>query len=101
MLIWQLLHPQMTVEHLGSIPSFVTDADARPAKEQFDERYISGWEPIDGFTLSDENVLQYPGDPSFVPRALVRLRDELIVFYDHAFVAIIQPDRSFEVCRMD
>jgi len=42
-----------------------------------------------------------PGDPPFKPLAQAKLRDELIVLYEADFVAVIQPDRSFEVARMD
>jgi hypothetical protein len=31
----------------------------------------------------------------------MELRDELILIYEHSWVAIIQPDRTFETCRMD
>lgn len=54
-----------------------------------------------GFTLADDNSLVYPGDPPVQPLAQAKLRHELVVFYPHSWVAVIQPDRSFEVCRMD
>jgi hypothetical protein len=100
-MIWNLLHPAMTPEHLGLLPSMLSEVDPRPAREQFDERYICGWDPFPGFTLEKDNSLTYPGDPRLKPLASAMLRDELIVFYQHAWVAIVQPDRSFEVCRMD
>jgi hypothetical protein len=100
---WYLLHPEMRAEMLGFIPSFLDEADPRPAKEQFNERYVSGggWSPFSGFRLGHNNALSYPGDPPLVALAETKLRNELIVFYRHAWVAIIQPDRTFEACRMD
>jgi hypothetical protein len=100
---WLLLHPQMTPEHLGFLPGFLDEEDKRPAKEQFDDRYVGGWMAFGGdkFKLLDRWRLKYPGNPVLVPRAIARLRKELIVFYDHDVVAIIQPDRTFEVARMD
>jgi hypothetical protein len=45
--------------------------------------------------------LHYPGDPPFKPIAMMVLRDETILIYDYSIVAIVQPDGSFEACRMD
>lgn len=102
MLKWELLHPRMTMDMLGFLPSFLSDNDPEPAAKQFDRNYpFGGWDPFKGFTLQKDNSLTYPGDPPMKPLAYTKLRDELVVFYPHAWVAIIQPDRSFEVCRMD
>jgi hypothetical protein len=99
---WRMLHPRMTMEHLGFIPGWLHEDDPRDARAQLDAGYIfGGWDPFPGFTLAEDNSLHYPGDPPTVPLAAALLRDELIVFYEHAWVAVIQPDRSFEVCRMD
>lgn len=99
---WELLHPEMTLDQLGNIPFFLYD-NAASAREQLDlgYRFAGGWRPFHGHTLHADNSLSYPGDPPLMPLAQARLRDELIVFYDHSWVAIIQPDRSFEVARMD
>jgi len=51
--------------------------------------------------MLEGHKLRYPGDPILAPLAQAKLRDELIVFYRHALVAIIQPDGSFEVSRVD
>ena len=94
----------MTPEALGFVPSFLSEDDKRGAKAQFDANYqFGGWQPFgaDKFRLTEDNHLCYPGDPPQVPRAMTTLRDELVVFYDHAIVAIIQPDRTFEVARLD
>lgn len=102
MIQFELLHPKMTHQHLGLLPEFLYESDPRPAKEQFNERYVyGGWDSFKGFELTPSNALVYPGDPPQIPLAQAKLRDELIVFYNHDWVAIIQPDRSFEVCRMD
>lgn len=103
MIVWELLHPHMSEEHLGLLPSMLDDRDPAPAREQFDRAYQhgGGWDPFNGFKLRPDNSLAYPGDPPTRPIAQCRLRDELIVLYEHEWVAIIQKDRSFEVCRMD
>lgn len=103
MMTWMLLHPKMTPEHLGLLPGMLDANDPRPAREQLDSNYQhgGGWHPMKGHVLGPDNSLTYPGDPPLPPLAFTRLRDELIVYYDYSFVAIIQPDRTFEVCRMD
>ena len=101
MIEFELLHPKVTQDHLGWLPSFLSEQDPASAKEQFNRNYQMGWRPFKGFELELDNSLCYPGAPPHVPLAQYRLRDELVVFYDYAWVAIIQPDRSFEVCRMD
>lgn len=100
---WEMLHPRMTRAHLGLLPEMLDDQDPRSAREQLNEAYAhgGGWDPFNGFRLTDKNGLAYPGDPTLKPIAQAKFRNELIVFYDCAWVAIIQPDRSFEVCRMD
>lgn len=100
-MIWEMLHPWMTMEMLGLIPSFISDDDKRPAKEQFDKAYVSGWHPMKGFVHKGDYVLEYSGDPLYKPLAKTSLRDETIVFYPYAWVAIFQPDGSYEVSRMD
>lgn len=99
---WHQLHPKATPEMLGFIPSFLDENDPRPAAEQFDSNYISGWRPFQGFKLNMATLeLEYPNDPPTVPLAYAEFRNELIVVYQHAWVAIIQWDKSFEVSRMD
>jgi|SRR5215475_783395 len=87
---------------LSVLDSFLRPDDPRPAAQQFQERYrFGGWQPFRGFTLTENNRLTYPEDPPRRPVASTKLRDELIILYPGDWVAIIQPDRSFEVCRMD
>ena len=87
----------------GFIPTFLSLADPRPAREQLDAHYQhgGGWRPQEGFTMHGGMSLHYPGDPAFRPLAMARFRDEKIVIYEHEYVAVIQPDGSFEVSRMN
>lgn len=94
------LVPDFNLEMLGYIPSFLDDADPRPAREQFNERYQSGWWPLPNFAL-DGITLRYPGDPPLKPYALIEFRDENILIYEGDIVVILQPDGSFEGARMD
>jgi hypothetical protein len=103
---WKLLHPDMTLEHLGFIPLIIVAADHRSAKEQIADRYAhgGGWSPYRGFQMVAGGTLVHPGDyedEELRPLAEATLRDETIRFYDHSWVSIEQPDGSYEVSRMD
>jgi hypothetical protein len=103
MMIWTMKHPQATLDMLGTIPMMLYELDPRPAREQFDEQYkfAGGWDPFPGFTLLPNGNLSFPGDPPTRLLAETKLRDEIIRFYEHSWVAIIQPDGSYEISRMD
>ena len=98
-----LLHPRATEEMFGLIPHFIHEDNPAKAVQQLDDNYRhgGGWFPIKGFTLLEGNKLQYPGDPVLEPLGEIQLRDERIVMYQYAIVAVIQPDGSFEAARMD
>lgn len=100
---WTMLHPRMTIEHLGIIPTFLDSDNSRSAAEQIDDNYQhgGGWRSFKGFKRVGDYNLQYPDDPVYNALALTQLRDEVIVFYDHAWVAVFQPDGSFDVARID
>jgi len=98
---WQMMDSRMTMEHLGLIPFFLMVDDPRSAREQFDARYVSGWNPTTGFKLSRDHSIRYPGDPPLRPLAMCKLRDETIFFYRHAWVLVLQKDGTYEACRMD
>ena len=102
MLTFEPLHPQAALAHRGYIPSFLSENDPRPAREQISDNYIGGWFSFKDFVLqSDGLALKYPGDPALLPLWQAELRDETIVVYQHAWVMIKQKDGSFEVARLD
>lgn len=87
---------------LGFIPSFIDENDPRPAKEQINEKYVSGWNKFDGFELDFGRMqLRYPGDPPMNVRAMCLFRHETLVLFDHAWFVIIQPDATWEAARLD
>jgi hypothetical protein len=88
---------------LGYLPSFLSEVDPRKVAEQFNENYAhgGGWDPFQGFTLGTDFSLKYPGDPAMKPVAMLAFREEKVFVYESAWVAIVQPDGTFEVCRMD
>lgn len=109
MMHWTAAHPRVTAEHLGLIPSFLNEADPRPAREQLHEAYAhgGGWCPFYGFKLVRPTAdpvqwwLAYPKDPPVRLLAYTSLREETICLFQFAWVAIVQKDGSFEIARMD
>jgi hypothetical protein len=79
----------------------LSESDPRSAREQFDVNYVGRWRPFKGHTILPNGDLAYPGDPPTRLLAETKLRNETIRMYEHAWVAIIQPDGSFEVAHMD
>ena len=90
---------------VGYLPSFLDERDPDPAAKQIDKNYQhgGGWHPQKGWELLDAEwmVMKYPGDPAVQPIAVAKLRDERLYFYPHQYLCIIQPDRSFEMARVD
>ena len=103
MLLFTLEHPRAHPEMLGMLPLIWDEADPRSAREQANDRYAhgGGWEPMEGFTLRN-TTLKYKLDAHpllFIASA--KLHDEIILLYSGAWVAIVQPDGTYEVARMD
>ncbi len=115
-MIW--LCPQ-GVAALGVLPMIFDETDPRPAREQVNDRYShgGGFVPFEGFTLHDEGPLAArmvyrEGEPTEsgeaeVVREYARTqlvgpagRETLIVF-EGSWVAVVQEDGSYAVCRMD
>lgn len=102
-IVVEFLHPLAQPYHIGDIPYWLDPDDPASARDQLDRNYGhgGGWDPFQGFTLERDNSISYPGDPSHEPIAQIQFRDELVCIYEYSWVAIIQSDRSFEICRMD
>ena len=104
MIEFALLHPRVTPEWLGFLPTFFSPRDPRPAREQIHTAYLhgGGWRPQKGFTYNPQTrTMKYPGDPAFKPLAIAKLREETLIFYEAEYLAIIQPDGSFEMARVN
>ena len=94
----------MTHEALGFLPEFLSERNPKSAREQLDENYRhgGGWSPMEGFSFDPKDQsLKYPGDPKMKPLARAKLREETILFYDSAWVVVLQADGKYEVSRMD
>ena len=99
----KFLHPQANWDFVGMIPDMLSEHNPKSATQQLNNGYLhgGGWHKFEGFELRADNSIKYPGDPAHKPIAEMHLRDELILVYESAWVAVIQPDRSYEICRMD
>lgn len=93
------------LDALGLVPHFFWNSDPRPAKDQLADRYAhgGGYRPIAGFTMDPDTAdLQFIGDPPFRAVAEAWLRTERLLFYSNcSLLAIVQPDGSFVVTRVD
>ena len=98
---------------VGYIPSFLSEDDPRTAVEQIDANYTAGggWHEFKGFKLKggpslcdpkeEPYSLVYPGDPPQRELSRAKLRNELLVFFESSWLAVIQPDGNFRVARLD
>lgn len=100
-------HPRMDDEALGLIPQFFNEEDPRSAREQIAANYSfgGGWSPLSGWKMAEDGTITYgegeDQDPPLKVLSEAKMRDETIRFYAHAWVAIVQPDGSYEVARID
>ena len=88
------------------LPHCFSHDDPRPAARQVHTAYKhgGGWQPFTGFKLIkklDRYRLVYPGDPDMMELSRATLRDETIVFFQMSWLAIIQPDETYEVARVN
>lgn len=108
----------------GFIPGWLDERLITPASEQLNAAYAhgGGWFPYDGkwelhewaaCPFNEESIKRHPQlgklvlhsphdeDVFYQPRCIIRHREELVVMYDDAWVAIVQPSGHFQVARMD
>jgi hypothetical protein len=97
--------PYRLEDIVGLIPYGLDENNTKSATEQLDDSYGhgGGWCRTDPkWTMNMEDYsIKYPGDPKMKPWAIASLRDETICVYESAWVAVIKPDRTFEISRMD
>lgn len=100
---WHPKHPKADFSMLGFLPNFIHESKPESARDQLHAayRHNGGWAPFPGFTMLPNGNLQSPGDPPTRLLFEAQLRDEVMRFYEDAWVAVVQPGGEFEVCRMD
>lgn len=101
MLVWEMIHPQMTLQGLGYIPSFLDEEAPGDAIEQFSRNYIGGWRPFEGFKILPNGNLKYPGDPETQLLAKCRFKDQTLYFYQYSWMRVELADGSSQISRMD
>jgi hypothetical protein len=100
----------------GFLPGFFDESDSRPAKEQLHENFQhgGGFMSMPGFSLERADIPYEEGDalliydkgsedeePPLEELGRAKLRDETLIFFNYSWLAIVQPDGSFEVTRVD
>ena len=108
--MWTILNHTLPkhriADFLGYLPDIVLAIDPRPIKEQVEERYAhgGGYFPYGkgNWTFNPERkTIKYPGDPTFMPIAELKVRDELFIVYENAICCVLQKDGTFDIIRMD
>jgi len=99
-----LRHPAAHIDMAGYIPGWLNKDNPKSLRDQLNDGYaFGGFAPFKGFKMNKQEQLVYAGDPP--QRPIVEFRSpnhkERVVVYEQAWVAVIYPDGSFEVCRMD
>ena len=105
------------IEVAGFIPHWLNEEDPDGAVEQLHKNYGhgGGWRDTEGWSLLvgvKQNApkvdvtesmywLDYEGDPLMPMRACGLMREELVIVFDHGYVAVVQSDFNFRVARMD
>jgi hypothetical protein len=104
-MIYAVLDARFQLDDLGYLPSFLDEDDPDDARTQLDKNYQhgGGYRPQPQWKILDMGsmTIQYPGDPALHPLAVTTLRQELIFFFPHAYVLILQPNGDFVCARMD
>lgn len=101
-IVWTFHHESAFVYHLGYLGRGLRP-NAKVAGQINAAYPFGGWKPFGNgqWKLHDDNRLEYPKDEPMEPIASAKVGEELVCIYRSDWWAIIQPDRSFEVCRLD
>ena len=92
----------MSERAVGIIPQFLSEYCEDDAVTQLNANYAhgGGWRDFEGFSLVGDE-LHYPGDPPTLKLSEGKLRGERILVFEYGWVAVVQPDNTFRVARMD
>ena len=88
---------------LGLLPEIITDKDSRPVREQIEDRYVYGWEPMEGFTFDPMSAtLTYKDGEQMFALAYAAVRNEVVVLYESAILLVFnRTDNTYDVIRID
>lgn len=100
-----IVRAPFTIEHVGMIPTFLNILDSRKAVDQINEHYAhgGGWRPLSGYKMDFKTFsLTFAGDARKLPIAIIPLNDELVLIYEHGYVAIVHAvTKAVDVARLD
>ena len=104
--VTHFIEPAQAAYWMHNVPWWLIYArEGEKAAKIFDRNYMfGGWKPIvnERTTLDKETgVYKYPGDPAQRPLFKIEFNGEVIFGYRSEMWAIVQPDGSFEIARMD
>ncbi len=86
---------------LGFIPEIIPGVLQAKSEIHVNYAHGGGWHPMDGFTMNDQGVLAYSGDPDMFPIAEGKNdHGETIRVYEHGWVSVSTAE-GFDVTRMD
>lgn len=92
-------------EFAGYIPGWVQcwDPDEMSLINHLHDCYLhgGGWQPFEGFTAAENGTLSYPGDPDAYPIVKIERHAHEVIVYEHAWVLVRMPNKSYQICRMD
>ena len=95
---------QQTIDMLGMIPNMFDVNDPRDVQDQIRDNYIGGWNPMFGITIEPSDkmfALKYPDDPDLYPIGFTVVRNQTVLVYPFAWVAIVTEGKDTEVARLD
>lgn len=103
---WGLVHPHANCDMVGYIPSFIDNSSDVPLIEQINAEYISGWHKSDQpwkRDLKSNTMWACDEDQPFrmIARYHHKPTGEYLEFYESSFTAVVKPDGTFEVARLD
>ena len=103
--VWTAIDKAFHPSWLGFLPDILLAEDKRPVKAQLEDRYAhgGGFRLIKGMRLDRRDMtMRYPGDPIYRPAAWAQIGAEKVYFYPLcSLLLILQPDRTWEVTRVD
>lgn len=108
--IWHIQEQRFSPKMLGFLPDLISNLYPGNVAEQLERNYAHGGGYRDltklepgKWTFNKRNkTLRYRGESDiFNPLASVQIKDEMVYFYKYSLLAIVKPDGSFAVTRVD
>lgn len=108
--LWTLYDHRFGREVLGLLPALISNEYFGNVAEQLERNYAHGGgyrdltklEPDKWVFNKRKKTLRHRAERStFKPIASTQIKDEQVYFYQYALLAIVKPDGSFAVTRVD